>query len=310
MKKHAYCIIAHNEPELLKNLLSLLDDERNDIFIHIDKKSNLNPEDFHVKNSHLTVLKEISVEWGSYNMIKVELLLFKTAHSNFNYSYYHLMSGVDLPLKSQDYIHQFFIENGGFEFVDIKNSDVHKKDLFMKTNYYWICIGKFMNPIKYFVYGFIKKSFIYLQKKIGIKRKYSMELYKGDQWCSLTNEFVEYLLSEEKKILKTFKYTSCPDEIYKQSWLMNSKFKDKRFLPLEESQKSNLFEIDWTRGKEFTFRLSDYKEMTEIVKQGTGKPYTWKMPDYEFLHKSNNLFARKFSSADIDIVNKISKDIK
>ena len=48
-------------------------------------------------------------------MIKVELLLFKTAHSHFKYTYYHLMSGVDLPLKSQEYIHQFFIENDGFE---------------------------------------------------------------------------------------------------------------------------------------------------------------------------------------------------
>lgn len=39
--KHAYCIIAHNNLEQLQRLLLLLDDPRNDIYIHIDKKSNL-----------------------------------------------------------------------------------------------------------------------------------------------------------------------------------------------------------------------------------------------------------------------------
>lgn len=40
MKKHAYLIMAHNEFELLKRLIIQLDDTRNDIYIHIDKKVN------------------------------------------------------------------------------------------------------------------------------------------------------------------------------------------------------------------------------------------------------------------------------
>ena len=39
MKKHAYLIIAHTQPELLKILLKMLDDERNDIYLHIDSKA-------------------------------------------------------------------------------------------------------------------------------------------------------------------------------------------------------------------------------------------------------------------------------
>lgn len=38
MKKHAYLIIAHNDFEILENLIILLDDMRNDIYIHIDVK--------------------------------------------------------------------------------------------------------------------------------------------------------------------------------------------------------------------------------------------------------------------------------
>ena len=40
MKKHAYLIMVHNQPDLLKKLVTLLDDERNDIYIHADIKMN------------------------------------------------------------------------------------------------------------------------------------------------------------------------------------------------------------------------------------------------------------------------------
>ena len=37
--KHAYLIIAHNEWEILHTLLTMLDDERNDIYLHIDRRA-------------------------------------------------------------------------------------------------------------------------------------------------------------------------------------------------------------------------------------------------------------------------------
>ena len=37
--KHAYLIIAHNEPDVLKTLLLMLDDERNDIYLHVDARA-------------------------------------------------------------------------------------------------------------------------------------------------------------------------------------------------------------------------------------------------------------------------------
>ena len=37
--KHAYLIMAHNEFGILERIIKLIDDERNELFIHIDKKS-------------------------------------------------------------------------------------------------------------------------------------------------------------------------------------------------------------------------------------------------------------------------------
>ena len=39
--QHAYCIIAHPYPQQLWHLIGLLDDDRNDIYIHIDQKIDI-----------------------------------------------------------------------------------------------------------------------------------------------------------------------------------------------------------------------------------------------------------------------------
>lgn len=39
MGKHAYLIIAHSNFGQLRTLLEMLDDERNDIFVHVDARA-------------------------------------------------------------------------------------------------------------------------------------------------------------------------------------------------------------------------------------------------------------------------------
>ena len=69
MQKHAY-IIAHNELELLETLVRLLDDPRNDIYIHIDAKvKNFDFAYFKqlVQKSKLEFTpRRLSVTWGPF----------------------------------------------------------------------------------------------------------------------------------------------------------------------------------------------------------------------------------------------------
>ena len=108
--KHAYLIMAHNEPEILQLLLSSLDDERNDIYVHIDRKASFDASVFRTLKSHFQVLPiHIDACWGDFSLVEIELALFKEAYSKGSYAYYHLLSGVDLPIKSQDYIHNYML---------------------------------------------------------------------------------------------------------------------------------------------------------------------------------------------------------
>ena len=74
MQKHAYMIIAHNEFDLLEILVRLLDDPRNDIYVHIDAKV----KDFDFKSfqaltqySRLRFTpRRISATWGDFSLIQ------------------------------------------------------------------------------------------------------------------------------------------------------------------------------------------------------------------------------------------------
>lgn len=60
--------------------------------------------------------KPINVKWGNYSQIKCEMLLFEEAFEYpVNFDYYHLLSGVDLPLYPIQYVHRFFeLHKGAF----------------------------------------------------------------------------------------------------------------------------------------------------------------------------------------------------
>lgn len=77
--KHAYLIMAHNEPEVLSTLIRLLDDPRNDIFLHIDSKSDIDKFSFNCTKSHLYLVPRISVLWGGFlfDTMRIVIVLFR-----------------------------------------------------------------------------------------------------------------------------------------------------------------------------------------------------------------------------------------
>lgn len=287
--KHAYLIMAHNEPKILQILLSMLDDERNDLYLHIDKKSNLiNTDELKVNRANLYVLEErIKLYWMDITQIQTEMLLFKTAYKKGPYAYYHVVSGVDLPIKTQDYIHQFCDKHQGKEFVQFENEPHNVADMKRKISKYHILSKHYRdtNYIRFRGCNALRKIVLFAQDKLNYTRKEEMEFKKGSNWVCVTHDFVGYLLQQQEFIFKRFKYVPAPDEIFLQSIIWNSPFREKIYK-IDDDCKGYLHHIDWSRG---VF------------------PYVWKSDDLEELMNSDKLFARKFSSADFTIINRIQK---
>lgn len=290
--RHAYCIIAHTDPYCLQTLIDLIDDERNDIILLFDKKApTYEFANIRARRSRIiTPPQLIDIQWGAISQIEAELLCFKTAIQSDSYKYIHLISGQDLPLKSQNHIHDFFDKlPSGTNMIGFAQGTFNKKDLAEKTDYFHVFTSYYRYPIRIIRIGLnlYRNSLIHIQKIIGFKRKWDLKPYKGCNWVSVTSEFAHWLVGNEKIILKMFKRVMCADEIYKQTLIMASQFKGTIYdMGLDFAGMTR--KIDWTRGY----------------------PYTWHEQDFNELITSESLFARKFSSVtDKKIIDRIKEHI-
>lgn len=270
--KFAYLVMAHHRFDVLELLLKDLDDERNDIFLHIDKKTSDIPyENLRktVKKANLIFIRRIPVFWGSYSQIQCVLNLLRDAVSYGYHDYYHLLVGVEFPLKSQDYIHNFFEENKGKEFIGYAN----EKNYSYRLRYYrpW---AKFERSKKNFEKLFYKLDvkLLRLQEKIGFSRLTREDDFykKGYANWSITHELAKYVLGFEKQIKSTCRYTACADEVFLHTIVYHSDFY------------KNVYDIN-----------DEYHSVMRMT--------TWKDPhnqlhisDLPELCSSDMLFARKF----------------
>ena len=267
--KHAFLIMAHTEFEVLNRLLECLDDSRNVIFIHFDRKVK-NPPPCHTENAALHVLKKrIDVRWGDYSMVKAELALFESAREKGPFLYYHLLSGVDLPLKSLAVFHRFFSEHLGKEFIGYTNLTM-TPDLVNRMQRWHLFPKKFKNSS--FWEFHLRRLFLLLQQKIGFRRNRNVDFKKGPQWVSITDPMVQILLARKQWIKRTFSHTFCPDESLFQTICWDSPRRDQLYYAEEGND---------VRG---SLRLVGWRD--------NGSLEDWRRDDLSILNDSPALFAR------------------
>ena len=283
MKKHAYLIIAHKDDVTFRTLIELLDSKNHDLFIHMDQKlADYDPEavENSLKESSVFHVERTDVTWGGYSQINAELLLMKEALAVGDYSFFHLLSGEDLPLQTNDSIYNFFEEHPGKNFVSFQGLALDEDDSTKVRHYHHFQdrFGRLDNYIEKIIHLTSHK----LQELFKVHRHEEIEFQKGANWFSITQSLAAYVVDQESFIQETFKHTRCADEIYLHTLIHNSEFKDTLYHPhYDGSLEAFMRLIDWDRGSPYTFRQSDLEELTT-------SPY---------------LFARKFdASVDSEIV--------
>ncbi len=291
MKKHAYLIMAHTQPELLKILVGLLDDERNDIYLHIDSKAKDYPLEevaAVLEKSKCVFTERTDVKWGSYSQIHCEMILLKEA-VKVEYAYYHLLSGMDLPIKSQDEIHTFFELHEGLEFVDEDLPQISDAAL-SRVKYVHKFYGKAGSMAD--VLGALSSKG---QKLLGVDKtkKYDGIIFqKGRNWFSITHGLAKLTVEKEAWIKEVFGQSVCGDELFLQTVARNSDYAEKICNPITMPEIPDTRYIDWARGS-------------------NNNPYVFKVSDYEELVSAKALFARKFDlNVDKEIVEKLCEMVK
>lgn len=292
--RHAYLIMAYTNFDQLGTLLRLLDDDRNDLYLHIDAKTpRTEVPDLrrYVRRSKLTIVEPIPVAWGGYSQVRCEMRLIRAAlESGEPYGYLHLLSGADLPIKTNDEICRFLKEHDGKEFIAFvyRNANDGRMDAIKERialHHPWQERTGRKDDLPTRVLSKAQKL-LHVDRLKGSGLK---EIGKGSQWFSITAEFGRYLTEQEPLVERTFRSSYCSDELFIQTMVLNSPFAGNLYDPNGDGHGDNLRLIDWERGAPYVFRSQDYDE----------------------LMASPQLFARKFDErVDSAIIRKIADTLR
>lgn len=298
MYKKVYCILAHKNPAQIKELITLLDDNNSIFFVHLDKKvKQIEYQRLLENTSSHFVKNRVSCSWGKYSLVQATLHSMKEVQRfmDFNYknSDYHfiLLSGEDLPLKSNTFIHDFLESKAKTSFMNYWELPYKKwwgGGLFRFEKLYFFEYKKNLG-LNYWANRIIKKiNLKYLLPINRFKKQFpDFKIYGASQWMLLNNEMIRFILeinNTNKKFNSIFKYVLAPDELYFATLILN-----------------------YDREKQFPI---DNLETHLVCFSGAeASPKYLEVEDLEN-NKKDLLFARKFDSAvNQDSIDKVKKII-
>ena len=263
-----YFLLIHRYPEQFKRLFKAIYAPGNQYVIHIDKSSGAVLADniiaFLKPFQGVEVLKSQDALWGGFSLVDAELRgMARLLEMDANWSHYINLSGQDFPLKSQNYIRQFFAANPGKQFIRALDQAVERPDTLNR----------------------IRQLFVEEDGKMtatGVARPFLIgdTPFIGTQWKAVTRSFCEFVCHDPsvERFKQFYRNSFIADELFFQTVIMNSG--DQGII-----MNDDLRMIDWVPDGDIKLRPRNYSKS-----------------DLEHLEKSNDLFARKFDAEENDEV--------
>ncbi len=318
-----YLLIAHKNPEQLKRLIERLKYKNCSFYIHIDKNANI--QEFKrsiLENDQITFVPEvdrIESKWCDIGTVNATLALLKQVDFEKKPGYCILMSGQDYPVKSNEYIYNYFLKHKDSEFINIFSlpNPIWLNNGLLRLAFYKIdlsskkgdllVIPSIYNKEFYTIKNIVKtiicivRGRIDILQKISKKRTYPsyLEAHGGDTWWTLSTETLSKILDFKKIHPDYLLYhtdTFCPDETMFHSIipLYQNELK-RRILP--STTYSN-----WTNPDVYKVGMFSKYQL----------PRSMNMDDFETIQSlpEHILFARKFDfDIDIQILDKIDETL-
>ena len=278
MARFAYLFLAHRDVPVLQAAIDVIDDPRNDVFIHWDLKAKEDISSLKAKYSRIIYTTRTRCYWG--DEIEALYLLLEKARSADSYAYYHFLTAEEMPIKSQNEIHAFF-ENDPLQQIYLHINVGYFKDIQDRCKYYYPFIDtdhfKSSKPLKAFslFLGKAQKLFFIDRRK---KHPDLFPLFNGWGWGSIPDDFADYVIKRKEDVIDLFKKTLAGDEVWLHTLAMHHPEFAQRmygFNGLDDPTDASKLLQDWKRGK----------------------PYAFTQEDFDTIIHSKAFFCRKISSA-------------
>lgn len=258
----AYFLLVHRYPAQFKRLFKAIYLPGNQYVVHVDKSSGAALADeisaFLKPYQGVELLESQDALWGGYSLVDAELRgMARLLQMDKRWSHYINLSGQDFPLKSQNYIREFFATNPGKQFIRALDQRKERPDTLNRISHLFIEENGAMTAT-------------------GLARAYlpGDTPFIGTQWKAVTRSFCEYVCHDPRvERFKTFYRNSfIADEAFFQTVIMNS---DDPSIVMND----DLRMIDWVPDGHIKLRPRNYDET-----------------DFGKLQRSPDLFARKFDA--------------
>lgn len=264
--KVAHLILTYTSPQLTERLIQAIAHPQFDFYIHVDKKFSIEPYLYLKKYANVYFIQDREdVRWAGYNTIKATFKCIKEiVSSGIEYGYINFLSGQDYPIKSAEYMLNFFERNKGKQFIEFQSIDRE-----------WIEAQPRITKYHFTNFTFKGRHRIeWLVNLLTPKRKMPQHLqpYGRAMFWMMEPERAMYVVKfveEHPQLERFFLFTWGSDEFVFQTILMNSPYKD-------ELVNNHYRYIDWSAGG--------------------AHPKVLDITDIDRLKASNDLFARKVSA--------------
>lgn len=275
-------MIVHKDPGQVRRLIERIYDAEDHYYLSIflnHQNGSLDrwKEEFQAFDDNLTMVPQYGNGWGSFPLVQATLDAMQY-YRDIDYDYFINLSGQCYPLKTVTEIKERLRSDRGKGFLECHplpwDRWVDEDGGFDRIHRTWYKPFKSMSKV----------SLPRLRKELPQQ----MEPFGGSQWFCLPKDQVDYvldLIGKRPEIVRFFERTLIPDELFFQTILMNSPFKD------SIRSDDNLRFIDWQ-------------------KKCVPLPALLLSEDLDRLLGSNKLFARKFDIAmDGQVLNLLDQHI-
>ena len=229
----AFLITAYHKQEQLELLLSMLGGKfgHENIFVHVDRKSSIDPSTLreHVDEA-LNVVKEYDVHWGGFNQLRSILRLIRMARARSSYDFMILLSGQDMPVVDADTIVKTLSSSVGRSYIDcfqLPDSRWNYRGGLGRVQWFWFMdlVARFRGVQR------LHKISHYLFDRLNIRRPSSRSrvFYGGSDWWMLPGEVASFCVDQfdlDERLRACMKYSFIPTEMFFQTVIMNSRFRE------------------------------------------------------------------------------------
>jgi len=254
--KQVILIHAHKDLQQLNALVDQLADEDFLIYVNIDRKSAIEVGSLHPAAQ--LVRQRIAIHWGDFSQVQATLnSLAEIVAAVPVFDKVLFVSAQDFPLLSNAQLKRELAKVAGQELLDHVPVGPEGWNCAHRYHYFY---ADGANPAAALACRLASRT----MRALGLKRRMVNGYlpYGGSSWWALSRDCVRAILdlvAADPRVTRFFRTVSCPDELFFQTVVMNSRFGPKalsnnfRYIQWPESGARNpqvLAEGDFDRIRE------------------------------------------------------------